>query len=168
MHGPLERRDVFHAACQLAVAITSLSSCSRQTKENRAGSEIRITEDKKHDLDFLFRLVADGDADQSRGAIEALYEHRITNREPWLLDYSMPVEGGGMVGKIKSNPEHGAVLLRAIPRLIESMPESQQDNPAWWVLISIQPACPAPKKAIWEKWWQDIGRRHFEAMANAR
>lgn len=154
------------AASLSGLVCVLLSGCSPAEISSVIGRDVKVTDENKHDLDFLFRLVADGDAEQFKSATKALYQHGLSGSDPWLIEYSMGAQrSSNGPTPLKPNKNNAAVLLRAIPRLIESMPDEQIDNPAWWILISIQPYCPAPKKEIWQKWWKGLGVNQFEAIA---
>lgn len=66
-------------------------------------------------------------------------------------------------------PDRSAVLLRAIPALIGQIDDAQGGtNKAWWVLINLQGHCPAPERAIWERWWKERGRDQFTQAARSK
>jgi hypothetical protein len=58
-----------------------------------------------------------------------------------------------------------AVLSKVIPVLISAIDDSEKtNNKPWWILIALQPACPPPKREVWEAWWRDSGSKQFAPM----
>lgn len=59
-------------------------------------------------------------------------------------------------------PDRNSVLSRVIPILISQIDDAEgARSKAWWVLIQLQPHCPAPKRAEWERWWEKTGRHEY-------
>lgn len=64
---------------------------------------------------------------------------------------------------LKAKPDRNKVLSRVIPILIDMMDDRERmECKPWWILISLQGSCPEPKKATWQRWWQESGSKTFK------
>ena len=118
-------------------------------------------------VDKLLREAATADRIRMRSVVDELYSI-AASKVPgdWLAlsYYGYPLVGPDMKVdyRMTAAPDRLAVLLRAIPALIGQIDDAQgTSNKAWWVLINLQGACPAPERAVWERWWQERGRDQF-------
>lgn len=64
---------------------------------------------------------------------------------------------------LKEKPDRKKVLSRVIPILIDMIDDrDRMECKPWWILISLQGSCPEPKKATWQRWWQETGSKTFK------
>ncbi len=62
-----------------------------------------------------------------------------------------------------AKPDRNQVLRKVIPILIDMIDDRERmDCKAWWILISLQSSCLEPKKATWQRWWQEDGSKAFK------
>lgn len=117
-------------------------------------------------VDKLLREAATADRIRMRSVVDELYSI-AASKVPgdWLAlsYYGYPlVDPDTKVHYRMTAADRSAVLLRAIPALIGQIDDAQgTSNKAWWVLINLQGACPAPERAVWERWWKERGRDQF-------
>lgn len=116
-------------------------------------------------VDRLFRSLPELDSEDRATAIRTL-NSILTSKKPGeselVVYYHSHVElVSKEAKKITPIPERYAALSRAIPILISTL-DGKVNNPAYWILISIQPYCPPPAKNLWEQWWTDSGKAYYE------
>lgn len=118
-------------------------------------------------VDKLLRAAATADRIRMRSVVADLYSiaaSKVPGDSQALSYYGYPLVGSDMKVdyRMTAVPDRSAVLLRAIPALIGQIDDAQgTSNKAWWVLINLQGACPAPERSVWERWWNERGRDQF-------
>lgn len=122
-------------------------------------------------VDLLFRSLPDLDTEDRAAAIRTLHSI-LTSKKPGeselVVYYHSHVEPVSKAAKkITPIPERYAALSRAIPILISTL-DGKVNNPAYWILISIQPYCPPPAKNLWEQWWTDSGKAYYESKSKKK
>ncbi len=110
----------------------------------------------------LFQQLASASGDAARGKVITALNAMARSKAPveaqaitrYGSNLSAPKVKGG---KYPAGSERRAVLYKVIPLLIASLDGSARDT-AWWVLITVQSNCPAPRRALWDAWWRDSGK----------
>jgi hypothetical protein len=117
-------------------------------------------------VDRLMRSLPTLTEEQRKQTISDLYEV-CTSKTPGeneAIMYFGYVVASNSEGTRTLSPQsdRNAVLSKVIPVLISAIDDSEKaNNKAWWILISLQPACPPPKREVWEAWWIDSGSKQF-------
>ena len=117
--------------------------------------------DALKEVDALFRELGTAAANRRGEIIESLDNLRKT-QVPTPNSKATPESP--VLSAYGEDPRNRAVLAEAIPALIDAL-DGTVKNKAWWILISIQGACPEPKKEVWQEWWKTTGQKRFTGEA---
>jgi hypothetical protein len=121
-------------------------------------------------VDVWFQVVANGSAPERVAAmkmLKAALQSDDGQQNECVMAYPYEAEdNGGAQLRLTPNRRHCAVLLDAIPNLIEAL-KDESNREAWWILICLQPHCPPANHELWVKWWNEKGFSDFRRMAKA-
>jgi hypothetical protein len=117
----------------------------------------------------LFRALAeaksDGAREQAISGLHAMVRSKAPDEHEAIGRYGMSAFMTSADAKKQAEfTEHRAILAKVIPLMFGTLTGDVQDK-AWWVLINVQDACPAPKRALWEQWWRDKGKAMFAPVS---
>ena len=117
-------------------------------------------------VDRLMRSLPTLTGEQRKRLISDLYEV-WTSKTPGeneaivYFGYAVTANPDG-TRSLSPQADRNAVLSKVIPVLISAIDDSEKtNNKAWCILIALQPACPPPKREVWEAWWRDSGSKQF-------
>jgi hypothetical protein len=117
-------------------------------------------------VDRLMRSLPTLTVEQRKRTISDLYEVWTSktpgeNEAIMYFGYAVTPNSDG-TRSLSPQSDRNAVLSKVIPVLISAIDDSEKtNNKAWWILIALQPACPPPKREVWEAWWRDSGSKQF-------
>jgi len=113
-------------------------------------------------VDRLMRTFPRLPAERRNQALSELYEI-LKSPTPGEGDavryfgYTLLSKSDGSVS-LSLEPDRLAILSKVFPILIATLDGPEKlDMKAHRLLISLQPNCPPPDRAIWEAWWKEIG-----------
>jgi hypothetical protein len=139
---------------------------SAQVQDTTRAAAIDAANARAADLfHALAEAKSDGAREQAISALHAMATSKSPEEHEAIGHYGMSAFMTSADAKKQAEfTEHRAILAKVIPLMFGTLTGDVKDK-AWWVLINVQDASPAPKRALWEQWWHDKGKAMFAPVS---